>query len=288
MLQMRQTDTYWNTRRKRSMSSYQRFLSLTFRVALSGLLLVVGNANAQEQAKPTPTAKSESASSSDGGWHAAITPYLYLAGLNGTVGALGHEASVHASAGDILSYVNIGAMGALELRYNRVVVPIDFMWIKFSDEKALTVEQGADSVKVKLNQTVFTPKIGYRVVDGKRFKADAVFGIRYWYLKNSLELQPVQVGNEFSDSAGWVDAVAGAKIETALTPKVVMTILGDAGGGSARSDYQIAGLLGLRVSRKVILQAGYRYMSVNYRPQSGFVLDLNQSGAVLGVTINLK
>ncbi len=270
------------------MNSYQRFLSLTFHVALSGLLLVVGSANAQEQTKPTPVAKSESAPSSDDGWHAAITPYLYLAGVNGTVGALGHEASVHASADDVLSYVNIGAMGALELRHNRVVMPIDFMWIKFSDEKALTVEQGADSVKVKLNQTVFTPKIGYRVVDGKRFKADAVFGIRYWYLKNSLELQPVQVGNEFSDSAGWVDAVAGARFETALTPKIVMTILGDAGGGGARSDYQIAGLLGLRVSRKVILQAGYRYMSVNYRPQSSFVFDLNQSGAVLGVTINLK
>jgi hypothetical protein len=29
-------------------------------------------------------------------------------------------------------------------------------------------------------------------------------------------------------------------------------------------------------------------MSVNYRPQSSFVFDLNQSGAVLGVTINLK
>jgi len=195
---------------------------------------------------------------------------------------------VHASAGDVLSYVNIGAMGALELRYKRVVMPMDFMWIKFSDEKALAADQGADSADVELTQTVFTPKIGYRVIDGKRFKADALFGIRYWHLKNSVELKPVQVGNTFSASDSWVDAVGGAKFEALLTPKVVMTILGDAGGGSARSDYQIAGLLGLRVSRKVILQAGYRYMSVNYRPQSSFVFDLNQSGAVVGATINLK
>jgi hypothetical protein len=29
------------------------------------------------------------------GWHFGISPYLWFAGVQGTVGALGHEASVH-------------------------------------------------------------------------------------------------------------------------------------------------------------------------------------------------
>lgn len=42
----------------------------------------------------------------------------------------------------------------------------------------------------------------------------------------------------------------------ALTPKVLVTVFGDAGGGQANSDYQVGGLLGYEVSRKIVLQAG--------------------------------
>jgi len=38
---------------------------------------------------------------SDQGWRVSISPYLWLPGLHGTIGALGHDASVHASFGDI-------------------------------------------------------------------------------------------------------------------------------------------------------------------------------------------
>jgi hypothetical protein len=86
----------------------------------------------------------------------------------------------------------------------------------------------------------------------------------------------------------WVDAVAGAKIQAALTPKLVITVLGDAGGGSARSDYQVAGLLGYKLGRKCILQAGYRYLEENYRPNGGFIYNTTTTGLLLGATIKLK
>ncbi len=89
-------------------------------------------------------------------------------------------------------------------------------------------------------------------------------------MTTDLTLQPTQIGNGFSRSVDWVDAVAGGKFQFALTPKLVVTVLGDAGGGSARSDYQIAGLLGYKVGRKCILQAGYRYLDVNYRVADSF------------------
>jgi len=108
-------------------------------------------------------------------------------------------------------------------------------------------------------------------------------------LGNTLTLQPAQSGGGLYDSANWVDAVGGAKFEALLTPKIVMTIFGDAGGGGAHSDYQVGGLLGLRVHQKMLLQLGYRYVDVNYRPQqSTFLYDIAQSGIILGATINLK
>jgi hypothetical protein len=68
----------------------------------------------------------------------------------------------------------------------------------------------------------------------------------------------------------------------------MMTIAGDAGGGGANSDYQVAGLLGYNITKKLVLQAGWRYLDVNYRGSQSFVYDMATSGALLGLTINLK
>jgi hypothetical protein len=87
---------------------------------------------------------------------------------------------------------------------------------------------GFQSVKAKMTETMLAPKIGYRVADGKRAKVDALFGIRYWHVSTDLTPQP-QVGNSFSQSANWVDAVAGGRIQVALSPKAFIAVAGDAG-----------------------------------------------------------
>ncbi len=80
----------------------------------------------------------------------------------------------------------------------------------------------------------------------------------------------------------------GGRFTYALTPKAFVAVAGDAGGGSARSDYQVGGALGYKISRRWDLLAGYRYMSVNYRPNSAkaFVYDVNMPGLVVGATFN--
>jgi hypothetical protein len=67
-----------------------------------------------------------------------------------------------------------------------------------------------------------------------------------------------------------------------------VTVLGDAGAGQANVDYQVAALLSYKIKPTVLLQAGWRYLDVNYRPSSSFVYDAVQSGLLLGVTLNLK
>jgi hypothetical protein len=59
-------------------------------------------------------------------------------------------------------------------------------------------------------------------------------------------------------------------------------------GGGASLNYQVAGLLGYRIKPTAMLEAGWRYLDVNYRPSSSFVYDVAQSGLLLGVTFNLK
>jgi hypothetical protein len=224
---------------------------------------------------------------SDQGWHVSISPYLWLPGLHGTIGALGHEASVHASFSDIFSNFSFALMSALEPRYNHIVMPLDFMWIKLSNDKALPFDVGATSVKVKVNLDVLSQKIGYRVIEVEKFKVDAVAGFRYWHVGNTLNIQSSRNNPEFYASADWVDGVGGARIQAVLSPKLVLTITGDAGGGGANSDYQVAGLIGWNF-KKFTLQTGWRYLTVNYRPSGGTICDVAISGLVLGATIPLK
>jgi len=274
------------------MNSYGKICIMTFTAALALGLSVpafpqpTADLVSAAQATSIP-APPQSAMALDDNWHFAISPYLWFAGAHGSAGFRGVNTSYHASFGDIISKFNIGLMGAAEARKKRYVFPVDFMWMKLSDDKALPVNQtGVTSIKAKLTQTVLTPKAGYSFVDQEKLKADATLGIRYWHLGENFSFQPSNINN--SQSANWVDVVAGARFTMPLSPKAMITVLGDAGAGGANVDYQVAGLLGYKIKPTVILQLGWRYLDVNYRPSSTFVYDGVTSGILLGATFNVK
>jgi len=101
------------------MKRYQNLcLTICFAIFLSvGLSSPASTA----QSVPSASAKPESPAPSDEGWHLDVTPYLWFAGGHGTAGVQGHDASIHADASDVLSNFNIGFMGVVEPRYNRVL-----------------------------------------------------------------------------------------------------------------------------------------------------------------------
>jgi hypothetical protein len=231
---------------------------------------------------------SKPTTSADDDWHVGVTPYIWFAGLHGAVGVRGHDVGLHASFGDIFSYLNIGLMGEVEARKKRVLLLTDLMWMRLSDEKGIPLNDvGIQSVDAKVKQFILTPGVGYRIVDSDKLKIDAIVGLRYWHLGESLEFTPSLVGG-VSGSQNWVDALGGARIHVPLSQKAMITVGGDAGGGGANSDYQVAGLLGYKIGKKFVLQAGYRYLDVNYRSGSSFSYNAATSGLLLGVTISLK
>ncbi|HTU50786.1 MAG TPA: hypothetical protein VMF56_09340 [Acidobacteriaceae bacterium] len=238
-------------------------------------------------ATPAQAAPS-TASDPDDAWHFTLAPYLWFAGMHGTVGARGYDASVHASFGDIFSYLNMGIMVAAVPQYKKFSAPVDFIWMKLSDNKSLPFQIGPTNIKTKVNEDLLTPKGAYRLVDGKMIKVDGNLGIRYFHLGTTLTFVPGTYVSPQYQSANWVDVVSGARIQAALSPKIMATVLGDAGAGGANLDYQIGAFLGYKVRRNVVLQAGWRYLAVNYRPKSTFVYDVDTSGLLIGATINLK
>jgi hypothetical protein len=226
----------------------------------------------------------------DESWHFSLTPYLWLPGVHGTVGGLSRDISVHASPGDLLSHFRFGLMGTVEARRKRLLLPLDLIWVRLGDNKALPFPNlMATTANMKGSEFILTPAIGFRLFDEEKIKVSALAGLRYWHFGQNLQFTPALLKLSFSSSQNWVDPVVGGRIELAPSPKLVVTILGDVGGWGTGSqlEYEVVGLLGYRIKPKWIVQAGYRYLFVDYR-SGGSIVNLFTSGAVVGVTINLK
>jgi hypothetical protein len=275
-------------------------LTQTTCLVLAAAILSVVPATSQEHAEASAQMQTQSQSPApanpapsamdDTGWHLELSPYLWFAGAHGTVGVLGRTASVHASAWDLLSHVNFGIMGAAEARHNRFLLTGDLLWIRLSDSKALPFPRlSATSADVRVGQLVWTSKLGYRLIDSKRFKADATVGARFWHLGQKLNFNPSFLGLNLTASQNWADVVVGGRLELPLGPKASLMALGDVGGwnATAKLDYQFAGLLGYKTSPKWTLLAGYRYLFVDWRSRGG-VYNMVTSGAVLGATYRFK
>jgi hypothetical protein len=249
------------------------------------------SSSAPDPQASTGAAASAAASISDNQWHADVVPYLWFPGMHGTVGAKGHDLSVHASAGDVLSHFRFGLAGVTEFRRNRFVIPIDLMWVRLAADKSLPFpEAGASSADVKIAEVLLTPEVGYRVIDQEKIKVDGLAGFRYWHLGQTLELSgTTQTNPSVSASLNWVDPIIGSRIQIPLSPKLSANIFGDVGGWGVGSqlEYQVGGLLGYQVKPKWILQAGYRYMDVDYQ-SGGNTFDVAMPGVVFGVTYKFK
>jgi hypothetical protein len=246
----------------------------------------------QTQASTSPSGKASAAGATDdGGWHFSLSPYLWFAGAHGTVGALGRDASIHASPGDLLSHLDIGLMGAAEARHKRFLLTGDLLWIRLSDSHAFAFNAlGAVSADVRVGELVWTSKLAYRVIDHKKFKADANVGVRYWHLGQRLNFNPSLLGLNFNFSQSWADIVVGGRVQLPVGKKTTIDLLGDVGGwnATAKLDYQFAALLGYKVCPKWTLVAGYRYLFVDYRPTNLSVFNVVTSGALIGATYTFK
>jgi hypothetical protein len=229
-----------------------------------------------------------------GDWHVSVSPYLWFPGIHGTVGAFGRDANLSMSAIDLLSHIDFGLMGFVEARWRRLVLPVDAIWVRLAADRAVpTVGLGAISVNLRSSLFVLTPKVGVRLLDEPKIKCDFLAGIRYWHLGQTLKFSPANLGSlNFSASQNWVDPMVGGRIESPLTRKLVATLFGDVGGWGTGSqlEYQVGGALGYSLKESMILQAGYRYLNVNYRGGGVTqpVFDTHLSGVVLGVTFKLR
>lgn len=148
--------------------------------ALAGALVLAGGAAADPATR-----------TADDGWEVVVTPYLWTTAIDGTVEADDASADVHVSFRDILEKLNLGGMGALEVRRGRFLATLDFFGAQLSDDfdagpatrtvgplsfqpagggpivavPATDVAVGPLDVEIDATTIVLDAKLGYRVLD---------------------------------------------------------------------------------------------------------------------------
>lgn len=211
--------------------------------------------------------------------------YGWFPGMHGTVGALDHNVGVHAPFSDIFHYLKGVIPVAVDIQKGRFVMPLDFFWVKLGDDRVIPYNDfGQTSADLHITESIFTPKVGYRILDGEHLKIDALGGIRYWYTSQNLALEPSGLNQTRSKS--WVDGLGGVRFIIPLGEKASIMASGDAGAGGASLDYQAVGLLMYDFTPKLGLGLGWRYLDVDYRSAHEYVYDVAQSGALAGMYFN--
>src|SRR5271157_544369 len=235
----------------------------------------------------TPEPQNPAAVTGYDGWRGTVSIYGWFPGMHGTVGAFGHYAGIHESFSDVFHFLKGVIPVNAEFDKGRFLVPLDFFWVKLGDDHALPLTDVTDStINVHITESIFTPKIGYRLYDGERLKVDALAGIRYWYTSLDLKHEPSGIGTSRSQS--WVDGLGGARFILPLGEKAAVTIAGDAGGGGANVDYQVVGLFTYNFTPHIGLGLGWRYLDVDYEGNSAnqYIYDVAQTGALAGLYFN--
>ena len=228
----------------------------------------------------TPTSSPPQGSS--GKWEFTVAPYLWLAGISGTVGVRGLTTDVDASFSDILNTLNFGFMGVFEARKNKFFLATDLMYLSIGETKTTTGPLFS-SLKVDQKTFMLSPVAGYRLIAKEGASLDAIAGIRFWHTSTRLEAAPKLLAGRVEESSkNWTDVIVGLRGQAHVSR--IFSVMGraDVGGGGSDYTYQLFGGVGIDVSKKATLIAGYRDLFIKYT-RGDFLFDGSIRGALLGV-----
>jgi hypothetical protein len=227
-----------------------------------------------EAAAPGPQGASDK-------WEFVVAPYLWMAGIKGTVGVGTLTTDIDPGFSDILNSLSFGFMGTFEARRNKFILINDIVYVSLEEKKDST---GLLYSSLKANEKAFLlgSVAGYRLVEGKGASLDAIAGIRFWHTSTRLELAPRQLAGRVAEtSKNWADVIGGLRGQAHISRIVSLIGRGDLGGGGSDFTYQLLGGVGFDVSKKASLYAGYRYLHIKYT-RGNSLIDGALHGIVLG------
>jgi opacity protein-like surface antigen len=213
-------------------------------------------------------------------WQVTVAPYLMGAAISGTTRVRGVEAQIDLPASDVFSNLEFGAMGIVAARKGNWGIGSDVIFM------ALGATADRPAADVDFNQTAIAV-YGLRRLNAV---AEATFGARVNGLDGGLTFKEQSVlpaGTELSQNKWWVDPIVGLRLHSNAARRVNATFYAEIGGFGLGSDleWQIFPVVDVRVTKRMSLDLGYRWLSMNYTTGDGsdqFTWDTLTQGPVVG------
>lgn len=241
--------------------------SLCFALASSPLF--AGEASSSKSIDLTPIQEDP--------WEFSVAPYLWLAGIDGTVGFPNTPpAEVDASFSDIWDNLDFAGFLLFEANKGKFHSFLDFQYIKLGADATVEdvdrFELGVEQVRIELGA-------GYRVYQTDTTNLVTYVGVMYNYIDNSLSGGNVSL----SESESWFDPAIGFKLRHRLTDHWILGCTGEYGGFGVSSDstWQAVGTVGYQFNNGWTVIGGYRHQSIDYE-DDGYLYDTETSGPFLG------
>jgi hypothetical protein len=219
-------------------------------------------------------------------WSVAITPYLWLSSLDGSVGlpAIG-TIPVSSTFDSLASNLDAGIAGVLDLRIRRWHLISDNSWVQL---KSVTTPSQAllTSATVVSSSAFGTEALAYELPLKQGFAVDAYLAARWWRIANEAEVDTAVPNVRWAGSLKetWVDAIVGTRVRYRITEQWRVVAAADIGGGNASLDWSVLGSVGYDFNDWIGASVGYRVMGVDYA-SAGFAFDVKQSGLLLGLNL---
>lgn len=196
---------------------------------------------------------------------------------------IGLAQSAFLSFGTILNNVDwVVPLGA-DIRYKRFGFMPDLVAAKLSGGGP-TPGPLFDQADLNLTMAVLNLAAYYRVIDQPNLRFDVIGGARYLSLEVNVALSGGPLGHTLGTVSAGTDAkvwngIAGMRIEQDLNERLFYSIYGDIGSGDTDLTWQIWADLGYRLSERMSVSTGYRYLGYS-EVNGNRAVDLSASGPI--------
>lgn len=220
-------------------------------------------------------------------WEFRIQPYGWLTGIDGTTGPAAFASDVDAGFDDIFNVLEMAAALQFEARRGRWGIIADAFYAELGSSGTLPGPRETD-IDLDFQQFLGELVVSYRVCESPQHFADFYAGIRHNSI--SLDLEATSDGPVLDDGEtrsadkDWTDPIIGIRTQWEINDRWFLAAKGDIGGFGVDSDFtwNLQGTVGYRFNESVSCEIGYRHFDTDYA-DDGFIYDLAQSGALIGV-----
>lgn len=222
------------------------------------------------------------------GWQFEITPYAWLAGLEGDVTVNGNKADFDKSFSDLFDAVDVGGSVRIGAEYNRFMVGglVDFFSLS-TDE--LDVEDQPAGGSLDTDMLLTEGAVGYRVdgwAEGQSF--GLMVGVRNLHMENELD---VNGGGSFSRDNDVTDAMIYVLPSVPVFPSKIEglrfnPVLG-IGAGDSDLAFELFPQFQYHITDAVAARLGYRTVGWKIKGDNNEDNELNfsLSGLIVGLGV---